>query len=177
MDTVIDRALRAPVEVKAGVALCLKQRARRDFAVTALALTAFFLLLASVTSRHTRYSVHEVLEHNFQDGSDSGGESTEDQTESEHGTFLFNYVANDKTGSLSSENTGPAPASGPALALASGAGTVPLADIGIFGENTIINDESGFSNKDDGDLWNWQQLTIHGVYNTPRSCSCDWVCE
>ena len=93
--------------------------------------------------------MHQVLEHIFQDGLDSKRESTEDETASEHEKFSFNDVQNERTESVSCENT--QQATGPAQALASGASIIALTNVSIFNKNMIIDDKSGISNKD-GDL-------------------------
>ena len=113
-----------------------------------------------------------MLKHLFQDGSDSEAESMEEERKSEHETFLFSDLPNDKTESLSFENTQPAPASGQAQVHASSASIVAPADISIFDGNTIINGESEISSEDNGDLWTWQLLAVHSVYTSPRSCCC-----
>ena len=87
--------------------------------------------------------------------------------------FFFNGAPNDRMESLSSENTRPAPAPGPAQGLASGASIVAPADITIFDKNMIISDESGISNEDDRDLWTWQLLAVHSVCISLQSCLCE----
>ena len=70
-----------------------------------------------------------MLEHIFEGGSDSEGESIEEKTDREDEEFLFDDILQDRMKSFSSGNTEPAPGPGPAQALALGASIVASADI------------------------------------------------
>ena len=164
-----------PTEVKAGVALWNKETVMTLLCQLWPWLHSFFAYGHRVL-RHTHYSVHQVLKHIFQDGWYSEGESTEDETESEHVKFcsVTFHMIEWKVYHLET------PENGTSRGASSGASIVAPADIGIFDENMIIDDESGISNEDDGDLWTWQLLAVHSVYVCPheaaRVCVCVCVC-
>ena len=63
-----------------------------------------------MAAKRTRYTVDQVLEHIFEEGSNSEGQSTEDEEVREDDEFLFDDIPNNGTETVSFVNTRPAPA-------------------------------------------------------------------
>ena len=122
-----------------------------------------------MAARHARYTVHQVLEHIFEEGSNSEGQLTEDEGEREDDEFLFDDIPNNGTETVSSVNTRPAPAQ----ALATG--IVVPAEIGIFEEDTNIDGGSDITNKDEDGNIEEDESDTPGVYDMETDVDAEGV--
>ena len=118
-----------------------------------------------MAAKRARYTVDQVLEHIFEEGSNSEGQLTEDKGEREDDEFLSDDIPNNGTETVSSVNTRPAPAPAPEPAQALATGIVVPAEIGIFKEDTNIDGGSDITNEDEDRNIEEDESDTPGVYD------------